>query len=60
MIEKLFECTEELLAKHHVESSQLTGLGISCGGPLDHEAGVLIRSPPNLIGWDRVEDCEIV
>lgn len=54
MIEKLFECTEGLLAKHHVESSQLTGIGISCGGPLDHEAGVIL-SPPNLIGWDRVE-----
>ena len=28
-------------------------IGISCGGPLDEEAG-LILSPPNLPGWDRV------
>jgi glucokinase len=27
--------------------------GISCGGPLDSEAGVIL-SPPNLPGWDRV------
>ena len=28
--------------------------GISCGGPLDAQRG-LILSPPNLPGWDRVE-----
>ena len=27
--------------------------GISCGGPLDAEAG-LVLSPPNLPGWDRI------
>ncbi len=29
-------------------------IGISCGGPLDCERGVIL-SPPNLPGWDRVE-----
>ena len=29
------------------------GIGISCGGPLDSRAG-LILSPPNLPGWDNV------
>ena len=28
-------------------------IGVSCGGPLDEEAG-LILSPPNLPGWDRI------
>ncbi len=28
-------------------------IGISCGGPLDAERG-LILSPPNLLGWDRI------
>ena len=28
-------------------------VGISCGGPLDAEAG-LVLSPPNLPGWDRI------
>ena len=27
--------------------------GISCGGPLDSDEGVIL-SPPNLPGWDRV------
>ena len=29
-------------------------IGISCGGPLDSESGVIL-GPPNLPGWDRVE-----
>ena len=29
------------------------GIGISCGGPLDEERGVIL-SPPNLPGWDEV------
>ena len=28
-------------------------IGVSCGGPLDEQAG-LILSPPNLPGWDRI------
>lgn len=29
-------------------------IGISCGGPLDSERGI-IMSPPNLKGWDNIE-----
>ena len=29
-------------------------IGISCGGPLDAEKGI-IMSPPNLPGWDNIE-----
>ena len=29
-------------------------IGISCGGPLDTENGVIL-SPPNLPGWDNIE-----
>lgn len=29
-------------------------IGISCGGPLDSKNGI-IKSPPNLPGWDNVE-----
>jgi glucokinase len=31
----------------------LGGVGVSCGGPLDSRAGLLL-SPPNLPGWDEV------
>ena len=33
--------------------SRLSGIGISCGGPLDSRRGV-VMSPPNLPGWDEV------
>ena len=29
-------------------------IGISCGGPLNSETGMIL-SPPNLPGWDRIE-----
>lgn len=32
-------------------------IGISCGGPLDAEKG-LILSPPNLPGWDGIAICD--
>lgn len=34
-------------------------IGISCGGPLDEERG-LILSPPNLPGWDQVPITEML
>ena len=47
---------EETLEKFFAAISELgecQSIGISCGGPLDEEKG-LILSPPNLPGWDRV------
>jgi glucokinase len=41
------------------EKSNLVKIGISCGGPLDSEEGV-IYSPPNLPGWDAVPIVEII
>ena len=46
--------------KHHIyaifdsyELKKLRKIGISCGGPLDSKTGI-IKSPPNLPGWDEV------
>ena len=36
----------------------LVKIGISCGGPLDSEKGI-IYSPPNLPGWDKVPIVDI-
>lgn len=35
------------------------GIGISCGGPLDSRAGIVL-SPPNLSGWDAVPAAKIL
>lgn len=34
-------------------------IGISCGGPLDAEKGI-IMSPPNLKGWDNIPICDML
>ncbi len=53
MIEKLFETAESILGVQGVTKDELTGIGISCGGPLSSKKGIIL-SPPNLIGWDNV------
>jgi glucokinase len=37
----------DLVAKHRLKP---TGIGVSCGGPLDHIGGI-IQAPPNLSTW---------
>lgn len=53
MIELLFVTGEHLLARHNTLTTNLQGIGISCGGPLSSKRG-LILSPPNLLGWDNI------
>lgn len=48
MISRLIEMADE------ITEGKPDAIGISCGGPLDSEKGVIL-SPPNLPGWDRVE-----
>jgi len=43
--------------KNNIKISEIKQCGVSCGGPLDSENG-LILSPPNLIGWNNVPICE--
>ena len=40
-------------AKELAAGQPIRGVGVSCGGPLDEETGVIL-SPPNLPGWDAV------
>lgn len=53
MIDLLFSMADGLLKKHQVAYENIDGIGISCGGPLSSKKG-LIRSPPNLPGWDDI------
>lgn len=54
----IYNNTEELLQKNHLHPSQIAGIGISCGGPLDSRNGIIL-SPPNLPGWDNVPIVEM-
>jgi glucokinase len=42
-----------------LNQDSVKGIGISCGGPLDSKNGI-IKSPPNLIGWDNIHIVDIL
>lgn len=50
---------DELLERNNVKNTELLGVGISCGGPLNSKKGV-IMCPPNLPDWDNVPIVNIV
>ena len=49
VLNNLYELLSPMI-KRHGEGK----IGISCGGPLDEETGIVL-GPPNLPGWDHVE-----
>ena len=52
-LSRIVELARETVAATGTPPHQVAAAGISCGGPLDAERG-LILSPPNLPGWDRI------
>ncbi len=50
---------KNILVGNGLEHDEIKCIGISCGGPLDREEGI-IYSPPNLPGWDEVHITEII
>lgn len=46
-LKQIFEAAADL------KTDQTEAIGVSCGGPLDAETGMIL-GPPNLPGWDRV------
>jgi glucokinase len=58
MITQLQKGIEQILLKNGLTTNEVSGIGISCGGPLESKTGV-IMSPPNLPGWDNVHIIDI-
>jgi glucokinase len=58
-IDAIFCAVEEIMCKNKVEAPQIHAIGISCGGPLNSNTGV-VMSPPNLPGWDNIPIVEMV
>ena len=57
VIDELIEKGKNLLHMFHIDDEYK--IGISCGGPLDNKKGI-IKSPPNLPGWDNVPIVEYI
>lgn len=53
MIETLFLEAEKFLAEERIVITQIEGIGISCGGPLNSKQGIIV-APPNLPGWINI------
>ncbi|MDR0750809.1 MAG: ROK family protein [Tannerellaceae bacterium] len=51
--------TDAVLHEAGLTPEQIAACGISCGGPLDSDKG-LVMSPPNLPGWNNIPIVEIV
>jgi len=53
VIARITTTIERLIGDAEIGRNQVLAIGISCGGPLDSDQG-LILSPPNLPGWDNI------
>lgn len=56
---EILEKADELISGNNIKNTDLIGVGISCGGPLDSKRGT-INCPPNLPDWDNVPIVKIV
>ncbi len=58
-IKMICDAIDEMVAIHNIQFEEIRSIGISCGGPLDRESGVIL-SPPNLTGWEDVPIVDIL
>lgn len=54
VLDELLRLLYQVLDRFEIEISEIKGIGISCGGPLDSIRGIIL-SPPNLPGWDNIK-----
>lgn len=56
---KLFQAVYDIVARNHLNISDISAIGVSCGGPLDSRSGVIL-CPPNLPGWVNIPFVKIL
>lgn len=59
VIAELVSSAEEIISRNGIESSDVLACGVSCGGPLNTDTGVIMR-PPNLPDWDNVPLADMI
>lgn len=57
VLERFSEIMRDVLSERKLTYSDITRIGISCGGPLNAADGIIL-SPPHLPGWDDVHIVE--
>ena len=58
-VELILSMVGEVLDLAGLRREDISGIGVSCGGPLDTKTGI-IYSPPNLPGWDALPLKEMI
>ena len=58
-VQLLLKMVDEVLELAELRRGDISGIGVSCGGPLDTKTGI-IYSPPNLPGWDALPLKEMI
>lgn len=58
-IDKIIQSLQEIIERNNLNITDISGIGVSCGGPLNSEKGI-IMSPPNLPGWDNIHIVDIL
>lgn len=53
IVDQLIVAQKQLIKKSKINVSDILGIGVSCGGPLDSKSGTIL-SPPNLPKWVEV------
>ncbi len=59
VVDELISSANEIMQRNGITSDDVIACGVSCGGPLDCEKGIIMR-PPNLPDWDNVPLADIV
>lgn len=59
VVDELISSAREIMKRNALTSEDVIACGVSCGGPLDCEKGIIMR-PPNLPDWDNVPLADIV
>lgn len=58
-VQLLLAMVDEVIDLAALRREDISGIGVSCGGPLDTKTGI-IYSPPNLPGWDALPLKEMI
>jgi len=58
-LQNIYTHIDSILIGNGLGTTDITSIGISCGGPLDSKKG-LVMSPPNLPGWDNIPIVELI
>ena len=53
------ENIHRILTSNKLNPSDISAIGVSCGGPLDAKKGI-VYSPPNLPSWDNIHITELL